>query len=84
MKELEQPIQDQGIEIVAEQEKKKEVRLIERQRRIPGLILWQYNAESNVLDRAKFKQDTLVLNTLDPQKLNGQGAGERALYKMIE
>ena len=75
MKELDPISQDKKldqVELVSEQQKKKEYKLVGSQRKIPGLILWEYNEKTKVLDRAKYKEDMLVLNTLDPEKLTGQ------------
>lgn len=82
MKELDPVSQDKKldqVEIVVEQQQKKEIKLIGRQVKKPGLTLWEYNQKTKVLDKAKFKKDTLVLNTLDPQKVNGQEIS----YKVI-
>jgi len=46
MRELDNPIQDKkldSIEIRAEQEKKKELKLIGQDRKIRGHVLWEYN-----------------------------------------
>lgn len=55
-----------GVEIRAEQEKKKEVKLIGKQRRIPGLTLWEFNKKTKDLEKAKFKKQDVILSTLDP------------------
>lgn len=74
MKELEQPIQDkqlETIELVAEQEKKKQLTLIGSQRQIPGLTLWEYNHVTHILDKAQFKkEERFELTSLDPEKVN--------------
>lgn len=56
----------QGTEIVAEQEKKKELRLTQRQRPIKGHILWQYNYTNGILEQAKFNKEDVVIDSLNP------------------
>jgi hypothetical protein len=63
MKELEnQPQKKDSIEIIAQAEVKKEIKLIGSQRVIPGLTLWQFNLISGVLTKALFKSEDLVLD----------------------
>lgn len=54
----------QGTEIVAEQEKKKEVILRGRERVVPGLTLWHYDYQTGLLKKANFDKQDLVINTL--------------------
>jgi hypothetical protein len=54
----------QGTEIVAEQEKKKQVVLSKRERAIPGLTLWEYNYNTGVLRKAKFEKQDILVQTL--------------------
>lgn len=80
MKELESAIQEnqlQSTEIVAEQEKKKEIKLVGRQRKMRGGILWEYNQKTHEIKRAqytkeiaKFDFDTSRANQSTPSKVN--------------
>ena len=79
MKELEPILNSDKLEqqeIVAEQEKKKEIKLIGRQRKVRGLTLWEYNENTKVLDRAKFKQDT-IRYTNDPEVMKRRVAHKK-------
>lgn len=60
----------QGIEIRAEQEKKKELKLISSQRKIRGLILWEYNEVTHILKRAQFKKQDVTITSLDPSAVH--------------
>lgn len=60
----------QGQEIRAEAERKKELRLIDQQRKIPGLTLWKYHELECTLEKAKFKKTDVWLGTLDPKQIH--------------
>ena len=80
MKELDPISQDKAldrIEIQAEQEKKKEFKLIGQQRVIPGLTLWEYNRKNQTLCKATFKKQDVVLTTLDPTVINSTSTSHR-------
>lgn len=47
MKELTKEFQESEVEIVAEKQQQKEIRLIGRQRKIRGLTLWEYRKPKN-------------------------------------
>lgn len=52
------------VEIVEEQQQKKEIKLIGQQRKIPGLILWEYNENTGLVDRAKFNKTNVFISSL--------------------
>lgn len=60
-------IKSDRIEIVAEQQQKKEIKLIGRQRKIRGLILWEFNYKTKELHPAKFQPLSIMIS--------GGGAG---------
>jgi len=70
MKEVTQDHFDTEVEIVAEQQQKKEIKLIGQQRKIPGLTLWEYNERTKELAPAQFKRQDFELTTLDPEPPN--------------
>ena len=61
MKELED-IKADRIEIVAEQQQKKEIKLIDSQRKIRGLILWEFNYKTRELIPAKFQPLSVMIS----------------------
>lgn len=68
MKELDPISQDKELtktEIQAEQEKKKEVILIGKQRRIPTLTLWEYNTKNHTITPATFSKQDVVLESIN-------------------
>jgi hypothetical protein len=74
MKELLRDFKDNEIksEVHAEQDQKKEIKLIGKQRKIPGLTLFEFNTKTKKLTIAKFKTDeTLELKSLsvNPEQL---------------
>jgi hypothetical protein len=66
MKELTQEFQENEVEIVEEKQIKKEIKLIGRQRKIRGLILWEYNTKSGDLKPAQFKKQDFQITSLTP------------------
>lgn len=64
MKELTDEFRDNKVEIVAEKEQRKEIKLIGNQRKIRGLTLWEYNEKTNELKPATFKKEDVVLISL--------------------
>lgn len=61
MKDLDILKDDHKVEIVEEEQQKKEAKLIGRQRRVPGLILWEYNNLTQEVCKAEFvKQDIAI------------------------
>lgn len=69
MRELESPVQDKKldtIEIVQEQQQKKELKLVGSERKIRGHILFEFNEKSRRLDVARFKAQTFTITSLDP------------------
>jgi len=60
MKEVLNFNQDPKIEIQAEQQQKKDIRLLGQEMRIKGLTLWQFNTISKVLIKAKFEKIHVV------------------------
>jgi hypothetical protein len=66
MKELIQDFKETKVEITTEQEQKKEIKLIGQQRKIPGLILWEFNYKTKELQPAQFKKEDVVIKSLQP------------------
>lgn len=66
MKELTKAFQDSEVEIVAEKQQQKTVKLIDRQRKIRGHILWEYNQETGRLQHATFKKQDFKIESLNP------------------
>lgn len=60
MKELQTHEKDK-VEIVDESRIKKELTLIGKQRRVPGLTLWQYNTLTKELTEASFRKSDHVV-----------------------
>jgi hypothetical protein len=84
MKEIQDFNQDK-IEVQIEQQQKKEIKLIGKQRKIPGLTLWEYNTKTFDLDKAKYSKVDLHLKSLSnkPQELESRHkviANEGCLY----
>jgi 16S rRNA C1402 (ribose-2'-O) methylase RsmI len=66
MKELTKEFSETEVEIVAEKQQQKVIKLIDQQRKIRGLILWQYNQETHELTPAKFKKQDFQITSLVP------------------
>src|SRR5690606_37054358 len=64
MKELLESHLDTKVEIVAEQKQKKEIKLIDSQRKIPGLTLWEYSQSTGRLQQTTFKKQDFILKSL--------------------
>lgn len=64
MKELLRDFTDNNIEIREEAEQRKEIKLLGRQRKIRGLITWEYNEKTHELKRAEYKKEDIVLSSL--------------------
>lgn len=64
MRELINEFKETEVEIVAEKQQRKEIKLLGSQRKIPGLTLWEYNPTSKELNLAQFKKEDLRLKTL--------------------
>lgn len=65
MKELEDFKANQiGVEIKAEAEQKKEIKLVGQQRKVPGLTLWEYNENTKELKKAKFQKVNVMIHGL--------------------
>lgn len=64
MKEVLKPFEDSEVEIVAEKQQQKVIKLIDRQRRIRGHTLWEYNTETKELNQAKFKKQDFQITSL--------------------
>lgn len=85
MKELIQDHKETKVEIVSEQQQKKEIKLIGQQRKVPGLTLWEYNEKTNELKPAQYKKEDVVLNSLAPTpealtKINKVIVNENCIY----
>jgi hypothetical protein len=66
MKEVIQDFNETKVEITAEKEQRKEIKLIGQQRKIPGLILWEFNTKTNELQPAQYKKEDVEIKSLDP------------------
>lgn len=65
MKELlKDEFQDSQVEIVEEKQQRKEIKLIGQQRKVPGLTLWEFNRKTKELNKAQFKKQDILINTL--------------------
>lgn len=62
MKELIKDFQDNKIEIVEEEQQKKELTLLGQQRKIKGLILWEKNLKTGKIERAKYKKTNAFIS----------------------
>lgn len=62
MKELQEI--DSKVEIVEEQQQRKEIKLIGRQRRVRGLTLWEFNHKEKTLQPAKFHKQDFAITAL--------------------
>lgn len=71
MKEVLQSFRDSKIEIRDEQQQKKEIKLIGRQRKVRGLTLFEYNEKTKELSKAQYKKQDFSLESLslDPSQL---------------
>src|SRR6185503_9614167 len=74
MKELFKDFKDNEIksEVQAQQDQRKGVKLVASHRKIPGLTWWEYNQNTDNLQKAKFKTDeTLELKSrsVNPEQL---------------
>ena len=70
MKELLKEFINSQVEIVEEQQQRKEVKLIGQQRKIKGLTLWEYNQKSKELIPAKFQKVSVSISALGDSPLD--------------
>lgn len=66
MKELLKPFEESEVEIVAEKQQQKVIKLIGQQRKIRGHILWEYNHKTHELNPATYKKQDFKLESLVP------------------
>lgn len=66
MKELTKEFEETEVEIVAEQQQRKEIKLIGRQRKVRGLTLWEFNEKTKELNPAKYKKQDFQITMLNP------------------
>lgn len=66
MKELTKTFEDGEVEIVAEKQQQKVIKLIDRKRKIRGHILWEYNQETHELKPAIYKKQDFQIASLEP------------------
>lgn len=65
MKELlKDSFESNKVEIVEEEQQKKELKLIGQQRKMPGLTLWEYNEKTKVLEKAKYKPGSVFISSM--------------------
>jgi hypothetical protein len=65
MKELTKEFEESEVEIVAEKQQQKEIKLVGRQRKIRGLTLWEFNEKSRELKPAQFKKQDFQVTSLE-------------------
>lgn len=63
MKELSENFKENAVQIVEEKQQRKEIKLIGRQRRIPGLILWEFNEKTKELKPVTFKPKSIFISS---------------------
>jgi hypothetical protein len=63
MKELTEDHKDNEVEIVIEQQQRKEVKLIAQHRKIPGLTVWEFNVKTLELIPATFKNEDVTIRS---------------------
>lgn len=70
MKELEE-FRELPIEIVAEQQQKKEIKHIGQQRKVPGHILWEFNEKTREIKRAVYKKTNVTITgiSMSPESI---------------
>jgi hypothetical protein len=66
MKEITKEFEESEVEIVAEQQQRKEIKLIGRQRKIRGHILWEFNQKTKELKQASYKKQDFNITSLTP------------------
>lgn len=64
MRELEE-FRELPIEIVAEQQQKKEIKHIGQQRKVPGHILWEFNEKTREIKRAVYKKTNVFISSVN-------------------
>jgi hypothetical protein len=57
-------LKEDKIEIQEEQQQKKEIKLIGQQRKIKGLTLWEFNAKTKELQKAKYQKVDVSIKSL--------------------
>lgn len=55
---------EEPIEIIEEQQQRKEVKFLGSQRKIPGLTLWEFNWKTGHLAPVSFKKEDVALTSL--------------------
>jgi hypothetical protein len=68
MKLAPENVNEDRIEISAEEQEKKIIKYIGSQRKIQGLTLWEYNQKTNELNLAKFKKQDVIIESLEPSE----------------
>lgn len=63
MKEVTESFKETTVEIVEERQQEKQIKLIGRQRHIPGLTLWEFNHSTKELSKAKFKPASVMISS---------------------
>jgi len=63
MKET-QALRKEPTEFVAQKQIKKQEKYLGRERKIPGLTLWEYNGSTNVLKKAEIKTSAMFNGTV--------------------
>jgi mannose/fructose/N-acetylgalactosamine-specific phosphotransferase system component IIB len=66
MKELIKDFKESEVEIAVEKQQRKEIKLIGRQRKIRGHILWEFNQKTKELIPATYKKQDFNVTSLTP------------------
>lgn len=62
MKEVTESFKETTVEIVEERQQEKQIKLIGKQRKIPGLTLWEFNHSTKQLSKAKYKPVSVMIS----------------------
>jgi hypothetical protein len=65
MKQITPHDKETEIVILSEQQQRKEIKLIGRQNKIPGLTLWEFNESTKMLNPASFKPESVFISSCD-------------------
>lgn len=63
MKEVTESFKETTVEIVEERQQEKQIKLIGKQRKIPGLTLWEFNEKTKELKPATFKPTAVFISS---------------------
>lgn len=66
MKEVIKDFKETEVEITIEKQQQKEIKLLGRQRKIRGHILWEFNQKTKELNQATYKKQDFNVTSLTP------------------